>query len=443
MGRKQISEAVESSHQGPHKGVLRLLIGVLALWPLLCGALVLSLEDPLAPGIEYFVYRSLGHVAIVLTLIICALSSARQRRYRKATLTRLDVLLIALVTWAFVYTTLFAQPNYYLLVPAAVIHLLTLLGVISAISLFARWSDGVPPSIWTAIFVSMLLYLPLLPYIVFVASEAPDFIWKAAFAPVQNVRWYGALLAIALAAGLAPAWPRPLGLSPSRWWRPVGLIILWALLFWSGSRGQVLGLFGAVAIVVLLNPRLRPRLAFQTTATAVPGLALSALPPTPTADFGFLSRLLGRTFEADLNAASSGRIQLWLKTVEVIQEKPLFGHGLLQFFPVVLGEDNAASAFHSHNFPLEAMLAFGLIGGGALIFLVLRFYVRQMTRAHQRDFPEAIVPPVLIFTTILLMSLVSGGVLFQTISAYLVIAGCAIWAGLAPLNRERQTEKVQ
>ncbi len=418
--------------QGPKQISMYFLAGVLAFWPLLGATLVFAFGDCRFKG-EFYVYRSIGHMMIVATLLICAQLSIKTASRAKVTLSKLDIALIAIVGLTFIYTSLFTEPNYVFLIPSALIQLMAVFGIVACTSLFARLAGMQLTTIWRSIFSSMLLYLPVLFYIIFALPTNPDYHWSACFAPVQNLRWFGALLAIALAAGLTLPWPRKVYPLGSNWWIPVGLFILWTLLFWTGSRGQIIALFGAIIFLAVLSAKHRRSLFTRSFATAVPGLLVSAALPVPTEHFGFIQRLFSKGVGTPIDVVTSGRTGIWTKALNTILERPLLGHGVGQLHPAT-----GATVPHAHNFPLEALMSFGVIGGGALIILVVKFYAHQIARARRHKFPDQITPPFLIFSTILLMSLVSGGVLLQSISPLLIIAGCGIWACLHSLEESNQ-----
>ena len=72
---------------------------------------------------EFYVNRSIGHVVIVAALLICALVSLKKKPLVKFTLPNSDAALIAMVGITFVYTSVFAEPNYGFLIPSASIQL--------------------------------------------------------------------------------------------------------------------------------------------------------------------------------------------------------------------------------------------------------------------------------------------------------------------------------
>lgn len=405
----------------------RLLVFVLALWPVLAATWVLAFGECKGTVTESLVYRSLGHLILFTAMLVCALVAVREPARQRIVLPVSMWFLVGLFLFAFIYSSLLvAEPNYFLVSRASLV-VINLFFIGMCVTAFSRWPGDALKDLWPAIFISMLLYLPVLPYIIFFLPTGPEIHWSSCFAPVQNVRWFAALLAIAIAAGISLPWHAPMNLSPRSWYLPVGLFTLWTLLFWSGSRGQVLGLGCALFALFILSKDLRPRLLVHTTTTAIPGLVCSAFLPIPSGSFGFLQRVLvEKGVGKPINEITSHRSDIWVATIEAITERPLLGYGPGQLYPV-LG-DQIGPHFHTHNFPLEAVFSYGFIGGGALIVSILAIYLTQIQRARRLSFPEQFAPPFLIFTTILIMSLFSGGVLFKTISAYLIIAGCGMWA---------------
>jgi O-antigen ligase len=90
-----------------------------------------------------------------------------------------------------------------------------------------------------------------------------------------------------------------------------------------------------------------------------------------------------------LRASSGFRIDLWLSSLEMVKDHPLFGIGLDNFVylyqQVYLREGGAAepNLSHPHNWILHIWLQLGLLGLGAFLWLLWRFFVQA--RRHLAD----------------------------------------------------------
>ena len=402
-----------------------LLVICLMFWPILAALAILTNEN-IASLPEYFVHRGIGHLVLVAALIVSVLTSLRIKPLIQPSLSATLGVLIALVAISIIYSTAFAQPDLRLLIPFSVYFSLGAIAILCCVALFSKWPRATLRWVWDAMFLSMILYLPVFAFIIVSDPSQQPFGWSGVWLPVQNIRWLAALVVIAIAAGTAGPWRSE---AASRSWdtlRPVLLFILWTILFWTGSRAQVLGILGALTMLSVFGGGEGRLIALRAAKIAVPSLLVSITLPVPNGSFGMLTRLLKRTLtDETMNAFSSGRIEMWAASFQEIMDKPLFGNGIGQFYPAT---GYRFSAFHSHSFPIEALLNLGLIGGGALIVLVFGLYWRLTRKAVSLGFPRDTMPPFLVMSTILLMSLISGGVLFITISIYFILSAAGMWA---------------
>lgn len=86
---------------------------------------------------------------------------------------------------------------------------------------------------------------------------------------------------------------------------------------------------------------------------------------------GFPSRTIERLIEGSVTE-DEARTRIFGQTIQLIKEKPLFGHGFLA--------DRYYFGAYCHNLFLELFLQFGIIGGGILsvifIFIVLKMFIK-------------------------------------------------------------------
>lgn len=402
-----------------------LLVICLTFWPVLAAIAILT-NDSVAALPEYFMHRGIGHLVLVTALIVSVFTSLRIKPLIQPCLSATQGVLIALVAISIVYSTAFARPDLRLLIPFSVYFFLGAIAILCCVKLFSKWPRATLRWVWDGMFLSMILYLPVFAFIIAADPSEHPFGWNGVWLPVQNIRWLAALVVIAIAAGTAGPWRSE---AASRQWdtlRPFLLFILWTILFWTGSRAPVLGILGALTVLSVFGGGEGRRIALRAAKIAVPSLLLSVTLPVPSGSFGFFTRLAKRSLtDESMNAFSSGRIEMWVASMQKIMEKPLFGSGIGQFFPATGYRFNA---FHSHSFPIESLLNLGLIGGGALIALVFGLYWNLTRKAMNYGFPRDAMPPFLVMSTILLMSLISGGVLFFTISIYFILSVAGVWA---------------
>jgi O-antigen ligase len=409
------------------------LVVALTVWPVLAGAILL-LPGVFDRGREYFLYRGIGHLVIVSVLMAAAILNLRFVPLIPIRISPVVVGLSALVVGAAIHSLMFAEPALLLLVPSGVYMILAVLGVISAVIAFARWPSEALGRIWTAVFLSMVVYLPLFGVIFLLGPVDMALGWSGTWVPMQNIRWFAYLLVMAIAAGVALSGPPGKSLSHEEIWRAFALFVLWTILFWSGSRAQVLGLLGALVLLGVIGGGVGRRVVAPALISAALAFALSTFLPSPDVPFDFASRFDGieRDFDV-LNQVSSNRLFIWATAIDLIGQRPVFGYGLGQ---VHVASGETVVMLHVHSFPIEAVLSFGLVGGGALIVLVFGVFWTFTRRAMRLGFSPETMPPFLVMATILLTSLVSGGVLLQTISVYLGLAAAGFWASLRHAEAE-------
>jgi O-antigen ligase len=154
-----------------------------------------------------------------------------------------------------------------------------------------------------------------------------------------------------------------------------------ALSLWFGSRGPFVGLIGGLAVAAFLFPEFR-RLAFSVRcgAATLAGTALSVVTPSPKEGvFNALRRFIFGW--RDTAEFSSGRTELWQDAVRMIGERPVFGHGGEQFQYVSPRAGNFLR--HPHDFVLQVIFDWGLIGGAAFLVLLALWLIAVLKTRRQ------------------------------------------------------------
>jgi putative inorganic carbon (hco3(-)) transporter len=241
------------------------------------------------------------------------------------------------------------------------------------------------------------------------------------FNHVQTV----ALPFLALLHVLTPGRPR---------WRALAMsaaVIWWTLLFATGGRGTMLGLFAGSFVVVALRRRAALRLLGTMASTALMGAFVyfvffwllphaMGLPP-----FGEATYVVGRTLEDPIN----GRHQLWACALDLIRQHPWLGVGPLHFahFAQFLGD-----AAHPHNWMLQIGAEWGL-PALAMLCIALAFAARSLFLAGGRlqaddiDHQASLATWILTGTAILVDGMVSGNIVMPQSQLTIVLyLGCAV-----------------
>jgi O-antigen ligase len=212
-----------------------------------------------------------------------------------------------------------------------------------------------------------LVHLPFLfAAIQWISEMTPPF-WAeygvriAAFANVRQFAEFGFLAAVSATA---------LGLRSRRLLVPSFLLAASALfgIILTGSRGALLSwLLFVLLLCCFGHARLRAALhgllVLVSSAGLVWYLDKSALLPSPNIFSRVASQQLGEeTFD-------SGRLRIWQLALEQIMVRPLFGSGPEGYW---LSGCCARWVLQAHNFVLQFLLEFGLVGCGIAVLLAAR-----------------------------------------------------------------------
>lgn len=86
----------------------------------------------------------------------------------------------------------------------------------------------------------------------------------------------------------------------------------------------------------------------------------------------FIPDLLPRL--SDSESTTNLRIRIWNESMLLIKENPLFGNGFLSY-RFLSGQNPAMyQTGHAHNFAVESLLSFGIIGSALLLLLLWSYY---------------------------------------------------------------------
>ena len=188
-----------------------------------------------------------------------------------------------------------------------------------------------------------------------------------------SVRIYGSIVAISIVALIAASWAGVIKQNPMH---RVGLFVAVALLVaalsWSGSRGALVAVLGALCILAVCLRRLRRIDLKAILWGCAAGFAGSLFYPIPNHNFGLIHRLVSsgdRLSEAGWNGVSTGRFDIWSLAIQSILERPLVGYG---FNPApMLSSEIGLDYRHFHNLPLDLAASFGI--PVALVILLVIF----------------------------------------------------------------------
>jgi O-antigen ligase len=268
----------------------------------------------------------------------------------------------------------------------------------------------------TALMIGFVCFVALLVVFVLQVPEPANFDWVSGWPAVAHVRHLGyyAAAIIGLCIGRFA-----IVISRPGWMATFAVATLaFALALWTGTRGAIAAAGAGLAVGMLLFPALRRRqVLLGVLGSSVVSVALVAWLPTPAGHLG-LWRTVAATVSRSEAGIGSGRTDLWLRTLNAISQRPLFGYGDGQTFWIVPFEPVVGQP---HNVLLQALLAWGVIGTACILILTVPFAIR--TACGIRALGGEWLPP---FLAMLVLAAYSAfdGTLYYTLPLS-IFAACA------------------
>ncbi len=355
---------------------------------------------------------SLTTVVAELVVIVLALSSRMPLVEWIRTAPRITKAALAIWT-VFAVASYLHGPEMYI-IPAFVLlrYVVQGLALASLIWLIQR-ADNFDVQKWFSVLAfGGLIYALFLAVAGLSVEDVAKFPWLSSMPSATSVRHignYAAILAIAPATlFLTSGAPRP--------WR---WLLCWAvaimLIAWTGSRAALLGLcvcimFGWIAVRSFITLKK----IYIFAATSIGALLSSVFIPTPDESLGII-----RLFKITPNAEpTSGRLLTWSKTITEIEKDPYIGHGAGRF------ANNMHDLYgfdvdNPHNFIMQFLYDWGILGGGAAILLLLCLgYAVYRKRDNDPTYVFAGIAGIVILLFIGLLE----GMLYHPMMMLLVIA---------------------
>lgn len=205
-------------------------------------------------------------------------------------------------------------------------------------------------------------------------------------------------------------------------------IIGLGLLFWSGSRGAILA--WALALLTFTWHAGQWTKLRAWSLEAVVAMLLAVLFDVGNPSMGILTGIFYRSFNAAISgggvdAISSGRVTLWLKTLDALQDPHVafLGAGGNGFVRLHLWY---RQIFHPHNIVLQVLTDWG-IGGLFLLLWLVREWIPKILSAAGKGGTTSVGLALMVF--LLITGLLDGGLyhlqylFFASIAFALVAAG--------------------
>ncbi|WP_417317420.1 O-antigen ligase family protein [Emcibacter sp.] len=259
---------------------------------------------------------------------------------------------------------------------------------LSLIDIFRKTSPTDRSYISATAIIGILLFLPFFFVATFlISANSEAFNWSTDLPAFSNVRHLSFTMAIVI---MLLAFARPcMEIKDGRYLYifPVLLSACWTILFWSGGRGSILATFSTLAICTAIFTWRSKKSWIRLNLFAIfTGAFLSILLPAPNDSYGIF-RLYDDTIDSQsINQLSASRLTIWKETTEHIIEAPWTGFGPNQ--TVYLVEFGDGFVIHPHNIVLQALLAWGVIGGIVFLgFIVTPLLSSALSLRKVKDMP--------------------------------------------------------
>ncbi len=380
--------------------------------------------------------------AVLVTALVMGLTRASL----KGALTRLELAALIVFAAVAVLTTLTVAPSRSTAAMAVLQRAGIAMMAVGLVFLIAEAGESLRRGMLMAVAGTILLHLPLVAYLYLTLDARPELNWRGGPMGFWHVRVWGMALAAALGT-TAGLWLMATG-ALGRWLAWSVMALLWMLLFWSGTRGGVVAVLAAWGFAMAILPRrVVPTLLPMLTAMVLGGAA-SVLLVTPDSAYGILNSLTeaGAAVNAEgADAMTAGRMTLWADALRLIAERPVFGWGFDQYRFISTGRFEGWEQVH--NAPLEMVLGFGIVGGGALMLLLGSLWLRGLARVR-RSADAVAIGALTGLNALLVFSLVDGPLyhldplVYAGVLAALVMARPGGPAGRASADGQARGEPV-
>ncbi len=231
---------------------------------------------------------------------------------------------------------------------------------------------------------------------------------------IRHIANYMALFALALAA-------YSLNAKKWRYWIVLAsIIIMTAFIAWSGSRAAILGLIISVcSAIIFMKYFIKSELGWKKLLalplSIIIGSISSLLLPIPHPIYGIRRFFIKMQDGVD---SSTGRIELWLNTIDEIIKSPFLGHGAGRFGSN-MNKLYAYDYDNPHNFILQYFYDWGLIGGTVGLSLVAWLGIKIYLARHNDI--QIVFAAIAAYTMLITIGMLEG-MFYHPIKIILAIA---------------------
>ncbi|HEY0112057.1 MAG TPA: O-antigen ligase family protein [Allosphingosinicella sp.] len=276
---------------------------------------------------------------------------------------------------------------------------------LSLASLFASGWNTLSSRVWPLLVLGTCALLPVIALYVAAIPDPARFDWENFWLAGSNVRQLGFYCVVGAAGALGLAE----GAADRRrylLWTLAATSMI-ALACWSGTRSALIAAALSFALGFATLPALRSRQVLAAAFISFAGGALLSLTLAPPSHLYGITRMVETTAQPVAGPAGgvgSGRVEMWLGTIQTILERPFFGHGAGQFRFVV--EEAGARYSHPHNLFLQLLVEWGV--AGTLLFLSLAVPLWWRFHRAVRDGGADLLPAFLVVNGLIALSMIEG-----------------------------------
>ncbi|WP_353387407.1 O-antigen ligase family protein [Halopseudomonas sabulinigri] len=297
---------------------------------------------------------------------------------------------------------------------------------VAAIYLWVRSDSRAIPLILSAVACCTVFYFVCMAVFWISLDNPVSYSWFSAPPLFQHIRHQGYLLC-GLAVGSVFMFLQRGRLAPICL---AVVFLVFALLFWNGGRGAILGALVGIALLSGSFPlRKNVRSWKWLCIVALSALCASAIFRVEQRGVGWLNALF-RSDTDTVNGLSSGRLSIWLRLLEPIQERLWFGWGGDGFRSVWTGSSRIIQA---HNGLMQSLLEWGLLTTVLFGLMMSAIYVLGLKAFLDRCLktPDALFLGMAIASAYLVLAVFDGVFYYATPGAYLAMGFGLVWAGRA------------
>lgn len=189
-------------------------------------------------------------------------------------------------------------------------------------------------------------------------------------------------------------------------WYFVSIFIL-SVIIWSGSRSAYLSILISYPLWLFYVGNKIKNL-FYFIFSLIVGVFFSIFFKVENGGLGFLNSI-SRSYDSSINKVSSGRVDIYIKFLEIFSDKPFFGIGgeAVYLSNVYAGRLHVTQA---HNSIIQILIEFGILGFIALLFIFYNIFLDLKSNILVIEQRICVV----IVLNIFLASLVNGGFYYVT-----------------------------